>query len=117
MTEQELTLIMNEKICDIADALILYYDPCKMNGSACKAGDPNPCCKHTRFGTDGCPFWDGKCDFRNAKCKLWFCETAIKDTDSRFIDSIKTLEQLGKLYALTSRPFLGQGYIGADRPK
>lgn len=117
MTELELQLFLNEKLCDMADALILFYDPCQMKGSVCKVGNPNPCCAYTRFGKDGCPFWHGKCEFRNAKCKLWFCETALKNADPKFIESVKILEQMAKLYTFTRHPLLGESYIGADKPK
>jgi len=90
MNETELKLYLNEKICDIADGLIAFYNPCQMKNGGCKAGPNNPCCKHTRFSKDGCPFMtNGKCGFRNTKCKLWFCETALKDADPKFIETIK----------------------------
>jgi len=118
MTEKELLILLNEKVCDIADALILYYNPCKMDGPACKVGNPNPCCTHTRFSKNMCPFWQSnKCNFRNVSCKIWFCETALKDVDPKFVEMIKLLEKVTSLYGLMEAPLIGEGYIGADRPK
>jgi len=115
MTELELQLFLNEKLCDMADALILFYDPCQMKGSVCKVGNPNPCCAYTRFGKDGCPFWNGKCGFRNAHCKLWFCYTAMKGTNPKVVEAFTLLEKVGQLFELVDKPIIGQGYIGADR--
>lgn len=115
MTQQELIILLNEKVCDIADALMLYYNPCELHDFKCKAGNPNSCCKHTRFGDGVCPFLKTTCTFRNTKCKLWFCATVLKDIDPKFINSIKILEQFSDLYSLISKPFIGQPYVGADK--
>lgn len=116
LTETELILLLNEKISDIADGLMLHYNPCEMEGSSCKVGDPNPCCKHTRFGTNGCPFWHDACTFRNVECKIWFCGTAVTDMDEKCLMAFKLLEQLALLFDLTKRPLIGEPYVGADRP-
>ena len=115
MTELELKMLLNEKICDIADALMNYYDICGMKGSTCKVGK-NPCCIGITYFGDGCPFLrDNQCHFRNAGCKLWFCETALKSTNPKCIEAIKILKKLAVLYELTKGPLIGQPYVGADK--
>jgi len=114
ITELDLKLFLNEKICEIADVFMTYYDCCHIDGASCKAGNPNPCCGHTMYGGEKCPF--GKiCNFTNCNCKLWLCETALKTTDPMCIESLKALEQLAKIHGLRRKPFLGEGYIGADK--
>ncbi len=116
ITETELKLLLNEKLCDMADALMLYYDPCGIRDSACKGGDPNPCCVNSQFGRGGCPFMrDGKCNFRNCDCKLWLCETAVKAADPKCIEALKMLEHFAKLFGLVRSPLIGERYSGADK--
>ncbi len=116
MTEQELIILLNEKLCDIADALMCYYDCCSIKDSACKVADPNPCCINSQFGKGLCPFWiNNRCNFRHADCKLWICETAIKTTNPKCIEALKFLEQFARLYGIIRIPLIGESYAGADR--
>lgn len=115
MTEAELTIFLNEKLCDIADVLLDYYDCCGIEGASCKAGEVNPCCTgKTKFGHP-CPFWNGKCGFRNADCKLWLCETAVKSTDPKCVEALTLLEKFGLLFNLVRGPIIGQRYSGGDK--
>ena len=115
MTETDLKLLLNEKISDIADALMFYYDCCGIRGSECKAGNPNPCCTgRTKFG-NGCPFWKGKCTFRNADCKLWLCQTAIDSTDQKCISALKLLSEFSLLFDIATNPIIGKPYCGGDK--
>lgn len=116
MNEQDLTRYINQKIIEIGQALMSYYDPCQHRNGTCKAGDPNPCCSgHTIFG-QGCPFWHDRCTFINADCVLWICETAVKSTDPKCVEALQLLERLGHLYGLVRRPLIGEPYKGADKP-
>ena|SRR3990170_4636529 len=117
MTDTEFLLFLNQKICEIAETMMSHYNCCNMHGSACRAGDPNPCCKNTIFGKGLCPFWhDNRCNFRNAGCKLWLCNTAIAATDPKCVEGLKLLSELGKLYGLVRSPLIGHPYSGADKP-
>jgi hypothetical protein len=117
ITELDLKLFLNEKICEIADVLMNYYDCCHIQGTSCKAGDPNPCCNHTLYGGEKCPFGStNKCNFTNCNCKLWLCNTAIETTDPKCIQALNILEFFAKLYDLKRAPFIGGRYKGADKP-
>lgn len=116
MTETEFLIFLNEKICDIADGLMSQYDYCGMVGNKCKGGDPNPCCINSQYGHGLCPFWNNKkCNFRNAGCKLWICESAIKTTDPKCLESLIILESLAKLHGLVRKPYIGKPYSGSDK--
>ena len=117
MTETELHLYLNQKLVEIADAMLTYYDACGIQGNACKGGDPNPCCVNTIFGKGVCPFWHGGCQFRNASCKLWLCKTAIATTDPKCVEGLKLLSQFGELYGIVRRPLIGHPYVGADKQR
>ncbi len=116
MTEEELKQLLESKLYEMADAMMLFYDPCHIEGGACKAGDPNPCCKHTRFG-DPCPFLDHGCHNPNAWCRLWICRTAIASTNPKCVEGLTLLEHFGNLFDIVRKPMIGQAYVGADRPK
>lgn len=118
MTDLEFALFLNQKLCEIARVLLARYDPCGLNGSACKVGDPIPCCLgSTSFGHGDCPFLapGGPCQFENAACRLWLCRTALDSTDPKCVEALKHLEQVGYLFGLCRRPLIGQPYTGADR--
>ena len=70
---------LENKLKELADIFLQMYNLCKINGAECLAGKDNPCCKITRFGRP-CPFMqNGVCKNQNLECKIWFCETAIKN--------------------------------------
>lgn len=122
MTETELKIYLNEKLCDIADAILMYYNPCQIKDGSCTlcldmATSEQHCCFRSKFkkldGEQHCQFL-GKngCTFRNIKCKVWLCETAIRKTDPKCVSALKALEEFSKLYELTYRPYLGESYVG-----
>lgn len=111
MTESELKLLLNEKLCDIADALLLYYDCCQIKPGkdeksyTCRDGYPNQCnsCMGTRFSGPNqvCPFqYSHMCHFRNIECRAWVCSTVKEQVDSKCITGLKMLEDIAKLYGI-----------------
>lgn len=127
MTELEFKLALNQKLCDLMDVLIYYYNPCQIKDGNCLRmrtikDEYKFCCelyapKDDKSCNRKCVFLreDGSCGFRNIKCKLWFCETAIRGAAPEFIQAIKVLEEFGKLYKLAREPFLGKGYVGRSK--
>lgn len=114
MNEVEFKLALNERLCDLAELFLYQYNPCKIENGACVSEDPNPCCSITRFGKNGCPFWNGKCKLKLIWCKNWLCEIAIRNTVPECVDSLKDIEQIGKRFGLIGRPFLGEKYKGRE---
>ena len=127
MTELEFKLVLNQKLCDLMDVLIYYYNPCQIKDGSCLRmrtiqDEHKFCCgfyapRGEKDCDRKCMFLqeDGSCRFRNIKCKLWFCETAIRSAPPELIQAIKILEEFTKLYKLTRRPFLGEGYVGRSK--
>ena len=112
MNDIEFKLALNERLCDLADLMLHQYNPCQQQNGACVAGDPNPCCSNTRFGRTGCPFWGGKCKFRTIWCRNWLCEIAIRNTKPECVDVLKHVQEIGRIYGLIGKPFLGENYVG-----
>lgn len=114
MTELEFKILLNEKLCDLADDIMYYYNPCKIENGKCLLDEF--CCSRTRFkrqdGKEDCHFLKDGCTFKNLKCKLWFCETAIKNMSQECLEIFKNLENIAKLHGLTRKPFLGESYVG-----
>lgn len=116
MTEAELMVVIEKKLYEIADAMMEYYDCCKIRGSSCRAFENNLCCNHTVFGPGLCKFMvDDECHFPNSACRLWICKTAIESTDDKCVEGLKLLEQFALLYGLTTKPLIGHPYSGADK--
>jgi hypothetical protein len=122
MTELEFKILLNEKLCDLADALLHYYNPCGCVNDICWVSkDPANkhlhCCINTKFDKLGdetrvCEFLQGnRCGFRNIGCKLFLCATAISKSPQCAQD-FKDLENLARRYGLVRRPFLGERYAG-----
>lgn len=121
MTETEFRILVNEKICDLADVLMLHYNPCQWQEGKCLrdrlTGAEPVCCRshhYQPFNAEGnCPMLgpDG-CTVKRASCKLWFCETAIRTMDPAALTAFKILESIVKLYDLGGRPWLGDRYAG-----
>lgn len=117
MTDIELRIFLDQKLCDIADALLKHYNCCDIQGSGCRVKDPNPCCLMKTHLGKPCPFWKGYCDFRNSNCKLWLCETACNASDPNCIKGMLLLEQFGEVFGINRKPLIGDSYIGgADKP-
>lgn len=122
MTEIELKIYLNDKLCDIADAILMYYNPCQIKDGSCTlcedmATDERHCCyrtNHKKLDREQHCFFLGKngCLFRNIKCKIWLCETAIRKTSPECVEALKALETFANIYGLTSRPMLGESYVG-----
>jgi len=112
MTDVEFKLALNERLCDLAELMLHQYNPCNQQDGGCVAGKPNPCCTNTRFGKTGCPFFDGKCKVRLIWCKYWLCEIAIRNTKPECVEVLKHIQEIGKMYELIGRPFLGCNYVG-----
>lgn len=117
MGEQELTRLLDQKLCEIGAALLDYYNCCGIDGATCKAyPEQNLCCYNGGFGRGLCPYWqDDHCQHLNAGCRLWVCRTAIASTDPKCIEGLKLLEQFAYLFGLTRPPLIGHPYVGADR--
>jgi hypothetical protein len=115
MTDIEFKIALNERLCDLAELILHQYNPCNQQNGSCVAGSPNPCCSHTRFSKEGCPFSiSGRCKFRTIWCKYWLCEMAIRNTVTDCVDTLKNIEQIGKRYGLIGRPYLGEDYVGKN---
>ena len=115
MTESDLRALLDKHLYAIGELLMEYYDCCHIEGDQCRAGK-NMCCVNSVFGEGLCPHWrDNACQNPNADCKLWICQTAIKNTDERCIKSLILLEQFAGLYGLLRAPIIGLPYSGADR--
>ena len=105
---------LEQKLCELANLLIEEYNPCQIKNSGCLVSEDNPCCKISRFGRP-CPYMQGECKNKNIECKLWFCETALKNMSDECKMEFYTLEKIAKTLNLIKRPFLGDPYIGADK--
>jgi hypothetical protein len=118
MTELEFKIIIHNKLCDIADTILMYYNPCQIKDGKCLL-DNFPCCTRTNNkrldGDIRCQFLgENGCTIRNLRCKTWLCETAIRKTNQECIEALKIIEQMMKLYGLGSGPYLGEHYVGKN---
>jgi hypothetical protein len=121
MNELEFKILLNEKLCDLAEAILHYYNPCKFNGNSCLLSDKigketNSCCFRSKFDRSNedkvCLFLKGRsCGFRNIGCKLFLCYFAAQE-NLECVEDLKSLELIAKHYGLMRRPFLGDRYAG-----
>lgn len=106
--KNEFRLALHQKLCETADLLLLYHNPCWMRGGACLRGNPNPCCVRTRFKRwnpeDRECYWLGEhgCTFPNIECKAWLCEAALQEAPQELLAGLKALEDIAKRYELTN---------------
>ena len=115
MTDRELRSFIDQKLCEIADALMHYYNPCEIQGSGCLAGKPNPCCLDTSQASGMCQFWmNDRCQFSNCDCKLWLCNTAAQYADPDCVSALKALESFARIFDLVKKPLIGDPYTGVD---
>lgn len=122
MTESEFKVLLDQRLSDLADVLLLYYRPCELTEGRCRlgrllGGPAVPCChSHAAFQShpeEPCPLLgEHGCTVKLAKCKLWFCQTVLEQADPRCVEAMRILESLLRLFELGSRPYLGQGYVG-----
>lgn len=108
-------------ILEFANLLNKHYNPCKMDGNSCLVGSPNPCCFNTRFtpeeGSLNCPsLIENKCTNPNASCRIWLCETALKNLSKEGVAAFYSLQAVAIDYNLMHKPYLGELYFGADKP-
>lgn len=112
-------LLLNEKLCDIADAVLRYYDPCQLEENKCLITDDIAegschCCFHYD-GKTGC--WlrrDGQCQVRVISCKVWLCDPAQTKADPDCLATLKDIERIAVRYGLVRTPLMGQRYAGRD---
>lgn len=104
MIELEFKILLNEKLCDLADAILYHYNPCKLtkdNTCLVKENKNETCCHNSVFGgveNKTCIFIkDNKCGFRNIGCKVWLCATAIIH-NPECANDLKDIENLAKRY-------------------
>lgn len=121
MTDTEFKLLLNEKLCDLADAFLHYYDPCQRRDNTCLVCENIEtstvhCCYRTKWdrqdGDRHCAFLKNRsCGYRNISCKIWLCATAMQ-ANPECLSDFKAIEEIARHYDLVRRPFLGQGYAG-----
>lgn len=115
LSELEFKILMNEKLCDLADAVLHYYNPCqRKDRSSCLVLDHTGthCCSHS----DGshCPFYKYEaCKFKCVRCKIMLCRSALNELKHpECLEDLKDIERIAIRYGLTRRPYLGDRYIG-----
>lgn len=107
MNETEFRIACHARLCDLADLVLAYHNPCQARLGACLKGDPNPCCIRTRFkrfeADKRCMFiGENGCELPNIECKVWLCELALEQADPKALAALKALEDIAKLYGLTN---------------
>ena len=106
MNNIEFKLALHARLCDLADILMLQYNPCRAADRACLMGkNPIPCCTHTRFkrfdGSEFCYYLgDDGCQVMNIYCKTWFCEEAEKNLPHDFLVVMWHLKEIARIYGL-----------------
>lgn len=117
MNEHELVAFLDQKLVEIVDVLLVYYDCCGMRDATCKAYPKrNRCCENGHFGKGLCPFWmNNKCQYSNADCKLWLCRTALSSTDPKCVKALSILSEFALLFDLATHPIVGEPYSGGDK--
>lgn len=99
MKDYEFRIYLHRKLCDMADLLIYYYNPCGWECGHCKAN--KTCCHLHQLKTgDGlCDFLDeGRCNLPNIKCKTWFCDQVSLPAPLQ--ESLNSLISIAKEYGM-----------------
>ncbi len=109
MDDKEFELLLNQRLCGLADTILYYYNPCRIENGECIEGKMW-CCSGTRFKTDvpynqigrpDCKFLGCEgCSFPNTKCKVWLCDHARKG-DERCGESLELIDRIAKIHKLT----------------
>lgn len=107
MNEIEFKIALHSRLCDMADLILHYYNPCDIRKGACRKADPNPCCVMTRFkrfdDDRRCQFLgEGGCEFPNIECKVWLCEIATGAASQECLSALVMVENIAKAYRLTN---------------
>ena len=108
ISETEFKIQLHNKLCEVSDLLMFFYDPCHWENGKCKYGVTN-CCHHTyyerRDACGGCIFLGEKgCTVKNLGCKIWFCNEAYDKLDGKYKRTLKALEIIARIYALSTFP-------------
>lgn len=110
-------LLLNEKLCDLADAVMRYYDPCKKGPDSClvadniSAGGTEHCCFHSDKKT-ACWLWRDGCQVRVISCKVWLCAPAAEKAHPDCLETMKDIERIALRYGLVRQPLIGGRYAG-----
>lgn len=108
---------------NMTDLVLKYYDPCQNANNGCLVNrEKNPCCisgtvfSNPRSGP--CPYLnDGECGHPNVSCKIWLCETAMKNVDPACVELLKNIERIAIQFGWMDKPYLGEPYKGgSDNP-
>lgn len=110
-------LLLNDKLCDIADAVLRYYDPCQKKENSCLITDDISdgsvhCCFHGPGS--GCWLWRDGCQGRLISCKVWLCHPCFLKAPKDCVDTLQDIERIAIRYGLVRRPTLGDRYVGRD---
>ena len=103
---------MKDCLLRLTEAVIEKYNPCKIVGSGCIAGDPVPCCSGKIASSVNC---NGVCKSPGLDCRIWFCRTALSGADKDCVDTIKDIERIAIRYGLIGHPYLYERYCGENR--
>src|SRR4030042_1389904 len=102
MLDIEFRLALHKQLCDVADTLMLKYNPCDAHDGRCRVGaNPIPCCVRTRFvrfdGSEYCYYLgeDG-CLMMNIHCKTWFCTEAEKYANAELLTAMRAIQVIAK---------------------
>jgi len=108
MKDFEFKILMNQRLCELADAIIYQYNPCKLDREkhSCifiKNLNDKPCCSffHLAKG-DKCVALreDGECGFNNVFCKIGICEEAQKNAPEECLKTMKLIQDIAILHGI-----------------
>ena len=104
MNNIEFRLALHAHLCDLADTLMLKYNPCGAHDGVCRMGsNPIPCCVKTRFvrfdkGEYCYYLGDDGCQVMNIHCKTWFCDRASVSPEME--EALEHIKGIARLYGL-----------------
>ena len=106
MNNIEFRLALHAHLCDLADTLMLHYNPCEAHAGVCRMGsNPIPCCVKTRFvrfdKSEYCYYLgDAGCQVMNIHCKTWFCKEVEKYIPFEMAMAMKCIKWIAETYGL-----------------
>jgi hypothetical protein len=108
MNETEFKIHLNNMLCQVANLLLHYYDPCQWKDGQCVNGKPW-CCHNTnderRDGQGGCAMLsESGCTVQSIGCKVWLCNEVLDVADSKLKRALKALEIISRIFGLSSFP-------------
>jgi hypothetical protein len=107
MIETEFKIHLHNQLCQVVDLLLHYYNPCQwVNRQTCRKGNPD-CCNNYYYDVkkDGnsCDFFSKNgCTIQTLGCKTWFCTQAFDQLQTKMKRTIKAVEIIGRIHALSS---------------